>query len=100
MGVRTIPVTVPDPVWFRLASLAEKEDTTVPALMAAGIASIVDPPGRRKQNREVMADRLRVMKKRRDQGWSWPRIAAELDISMSTLYAFAHRNGMTRSSDG
>ncbi len=44
MSGKTVPVTLPEPVWGRLASIADRRGVTVADLLAGAVRALVSAP--------------------------------------------------------
>ncbi|GAA3730356.1 hypothetical protein GCM10022239_03690 [Leifsonia bigeumensis] len=56
MVLRTVPVTLPEPVWGRLASIADRRGVKVADLIADAVQAVVSAP-----NHDVRAHLVPVM---------------------------------------
>jgi len=81
MAGRTVPVTLPDRVWGRLASVAETNGVKVGDLIAAAILRELETPAQRPRHvpevlaasNDPLADVMHEIREARDAGWRAPR---------------------------
>lgn len=96
--MKTIPVTLPDEVWGKLATIAEDKHTTTTALLAAAVKRIIDPPNfkRGPSGSQLQTDRLTIIVPLREAGWTWAQISGRTGIPHGSLLALASKHGLTK----